>query len=169
MIVVTVPHTCGSDDPGCDKNADRLGQRLAKLIGAVFIKGKTPRKHCDLNRIACRNDAMRKRLTRMIDTGKATVVLDVHTFPHNEFPGIKDEWFVVMAAKDRSGPRRLYHAMQSAGFHTAFAQSTVNDIIHEASSGGVLAALLEIRDDFPLRLLPGVARVVEGWIRDTAG
>lgn len=172
-LIVTVPHKCiyGADDPGCDENADVFGTRLAHLLKADLLIGDTLRKQCDLNRSVCRNEPMRKKLTNMLLAGSQQhILLDVHTFEHKKFPGLlgsdNDAWFVVMGGKYTHIPHTLYKRMVAAGCNVAFSQDDVNDIVDQANILGIPAALLEIRDDLPLKYLNGIAKVIRAWMTD---
>ena len=167
---ITVPHTCittQDEDPGCDKNADLFGDDLGWRLGAHVLKGDTFRSKCDLNRVRCRNYAMRVECTGRLRSGLVSALLDVHTFQYNSFPGIKDKSFVVMAGSQASVPaaQRLYDIMLEKGLLTGWGRSPVNDIVTEAAENNCPAALLEIRDDLRLSALPIVAQAAREWVR----
>jgi len=167
-MIVTISHTCllGVHDPGCDRNAEKFGKKLAKFLGATLLKSNTPRKICDVNRKLCRNDDMRKKLRKMMDAGKVKIVLDVHTFPIHGFPNITDERFVVLAVnRAHTAPQILYKFMNDSMLKTAYGQSSVNDIMAEVSSRSIPCALLEIRDDVKQSTLFYVALVIKSWVR----
>lgn len=179
-LLITVPHNCvisRNIDTGCDENAKRFGEDIGTAINmpSTLILGDTPRRVCDLNRLACRNCNMRQNVTSHMHHPENIALIDIHTFPYGQFPVPygRTLWFVVLSGEERSSAMKLYLQLQREGFgeYVQFGMSPLNDIVEESNTIGLPAALLEIRDDLMQSkhyhlIINKVAHAIEMWVRE---
>lgn len=179
-LIITVPHNCvvpQQHDRGCDRNALTYANAIHNAMDrrTLLIPGDIRRSVCDLNRIECRDEAMRLLVTDQIHNKANVALIDVHTFQFGKFPipGGDKVWFVIMSGQRLSSAMKLCLCMHKQGFGdiTKFDWSYKNDIVEQSNQLGLPAALIEIREDLVTLsdydiIINKIAMAIDDWINN---
>ena len=168
MIIVTAPHSqCNSEisNRHCDRKS---GQAATELASILRDQGRQVQLHLadvyrselDLNRSEARESNFRQRVRT--DLTKASLLLDIHSFPWPDFrgteiaildnsPGTSYAWILYMVLRIFNLPAKY------------FIGSPANDIVREAREHQVPSLLLEYREDLSTSRIREFNSVVGYW------
>lgn len=185
-VLITIPHaTCGSlIGHSCDYSAKYLADEIEQEFQKVGIndvkkyEAKIPRSEIDMNRKESRNTKFREEIIEDIKSkkGKKIWVLDIHSFPDNDFHTDSD--FVILDTRDGNYHKATSYVKKFVEYTKKNNLSVVdlpgadswneetNDIMDTSREKGAFSFLIEAKEGLKSNIVRKMAECIVNFIKN---